>query len=112
MFGSFGMPELILAIFLVPLLISVALIWMLFRGQRRIARESGYPSLGSYLRATPQTDKEKRAAIDLALKGIVVCMLGLLFPPALLIGLFPMFYGVRKIVYASLGLGLLDDAAR
>ena len=112
MFGPIGVPEMILAIFLVPLVISVVLIWMLFRGQRRIARESGYPSLGSYLRATPQTDKEKRAAIDLALKGIVVCMLGLLFPPALLIGLFPMFYGVRKIVYASLGLGLMDDAAR
>jgi hypothetical protein len=111
-FGPIGVPELILGIFLIPIVISAVLIWMLFRGQKRMARESGYPSLGAYLRATPQTDKEKRAAIDLALKGIVVCMLGLLFPPALLIGLFPMFYGVRKIVYAALGLGLLDDGAR
>jgi hypothetical protein len=33
-------------------------------------------------------------------------------PPLLLVGLFPLFYGVRKIIYASMGLGLLDDARR
>jgi hypothetical protein len=33
-------------------------------------------------------------------------------PPVLLIGLFPMFYGARKIAYASMGLGLVDDASR
>jgi hypothetical protein len=33
-------------------------------------------------------------------------------PPVLLIGLFPLFYGVRKIVYASMGLGLVDDPRR
>jgi hypothetical protein len=82
---------------------------LLFRGRLRIAREAGYPSLAAYLRAAPQTDDEKRDAADLALKGLVLCLLGLLFPPLLLFGLVPFFYGTRKVVYASMGLGLGDD---
>jgi hypothetical protein len=70
------------------------------------------PSLSAYLKAVPQTDHEKQAAVDLALKGVVICLLGLMVPPLLLVGLFPLFYGVRKIIYASMGLGLLDDARR
>ena len=53
-----------------------------------------------------------RAAVDLALKGLVICLLGLIMPPVLLMGLFPLFYGARKIAYASMGLGLVDDARR
>ena len=30
----------------------------------------------------------------------------------LLIGMFPLFYGARKIAYASMGLGLVDDARK
>ena len=112
MFGSVGVPELILGFFLIPVIAAAVLVWLLLRGQRRMAREFGYPSLSAYLRAAPQTDQEKRAAVDLALKGLVVCLLGLLMPPVLLIGLFPLFYGVRKIAYASMGLGLVDDARR
>jgi hypothetical protein len=85
---------------------------LLLRRQRRAAREAGFPSLGAYLRAAPRTDQEKRDATDLALKGMVLCLLGLLFPPLLLVGLFPLFYGARKVVYASMGLGLVDDAGR
>ena len=66
----------------------------------------------AYLRAAPQTDDEKRDAADLALKGLVLCLLGLLFPPLLLFGLIPFFYGARKVVYASMGLGLADDPDR
>ena len=115
MFGSLGFPELfpifmMLGIFLIPLVIAIVMVWLLFRGQRRLATAFGYPSLSAYLRAAPATDQEKRAAVDLALKGLVVCLLGLLMPPVLLIGLFPLFYGVRKIAYASMGLGLVDDA--
>jgi hypothetical protein len=103
-------------IFLVPLgalvLGTVALFVMLLRKMRRQAREFGYPSLGAYLRAAPRTDLEKQAATDLALKGLVVCLLGLIFPPLLVIGLFPFFYGARKVAYASMGLGLVDDASR
>lgn len=87
----------------------VALV-LLFRGLMRKAREGGYPSLAAYLRAAPQTDQEKRDAADLALKGLVICLLGVLFPPVLLFGLIPFFYGARKVVFASMGLGLADDA--
>jgi hypothetical protein len=36
-------------------------------------------------------------------------MLGLIFAPLVLVGLVPLFYGGRKLVYASMGLGLVDD---
>jgi len=98
--------------FLVPLIVGITMVWLLLRGQRHMARKLGYPSLSAYLRAAPQTDQEKRAAVDLALKGLVISLLGLLMPPVLLIGLFPLFYGVRKIAYASMGLGLVDDARK
>ena len=74
-------------------LIAVVLIVIVVRGQRRNARLAGYPSLSAYLRAAPRTDEERRNAVDLALKGLVICLLGLLVPPLLLIGLFPLFYG-------------------
>lgn len=114
--GFVGVPELlILAVFSGVLLAIGASVWFvvrLLRSQRRYAREAGFPSLSAYLQASPQTDQEKQAAVDLALKGVVICLLGLIVPPLLLIGLFPLFYGVRKIIYASMGLGLLDDARR
>jgi len=91
---------------------GVWLVVRLLRGEKRRAREAGFPSLSAYLKAAPQTDLEKQAAVDLALKGVVICLLGLMVPPLLLVGLFPLFYGVRKIIYASMGLGLLDDAQR
>jgi hypothetical protein len=75
----------------------------------RRARRLGYPSRGAYLRAAPRSDLEKRDAADLALKGLVVCVLGLIFPPFILIGLIPLFYGGRKLAYSSMGLGLVDD---
>jgi hypothetical protein len=90
------------------LLISFAV--MLWRRLRRQVLRLGYPSLGEYLRATPRSDEEKRDAVSLALKGLVICILGLVFPPLLLIGIFPLFYGTRKVAWASLGLGLIDDA--
>jgi hypothetical protein len=46
----------------------------------------------------------------MALKGLALCVLGLLFPPFVLAGLIPLFYGGRKMAYASMGLGLVDDA--
>lgn len=89
--------------------IVVWVIGSLVRGGQRKAREAGYPSLGAYLRAAPRTDSDKGDAADLFLKGVVICLLGLLFPPLLLIGLFPLFFGGRKLMYASMGLGLADD---
>ena len=94
---------------LVPAIVIIAVV-MVWRSYRRQAKQAGYASVGDYLRAAPRSDEEKRKAVDLALKGLVICLLGLLFPPLLLIGLFPFFHGSRKIVYASMGLGLVDDA--
>jgi hypothetical protein len=76
----------------------------------RRAKRLGYSSRRAYLRAAPHSDAEKRDAADLALKGLVFCLLGLLFSPLVLVGLIPLFYGARKLVYASMGLGLVDDA--
>jgi hypothetical protein len=69
----------------------------------------GYAGAGAYLRSTPRTDLEKREAVDMALKGLVVCMLGFLFPPLLLVGLVPFYYGSRKVCLAWLGLGLAEE---
>jgi hypothetical protein len=100
------------AVFLATIIGGVVIVTKLLRTQMRKARESGCPSLAAYLRAAPQTDEEKRDAADLALKGLIMCLLGLIFPPLLLVGLVPLFYGARKVVYASMGLGLLDDGER
>jgi hypothetical protein len=79
------------------------------RAWRRQARQAGYGTIGAYLRAVPRTDEEKRDAVDLALKGLLTCLVGLLLPPLLLIGAFPLYYGARKVLHASMGLGLIDD---
>lgn len=108
--GPIGRPELALLVLLFVLVAAGTFVYLLIRRQRRKARALGYPSLGAYLRAVPRTDEEKMDATDLALKGLVICFLGLLFPPVLLVGLFPLFFGARKVIYASMGLGLIDDA--
>jgi hypothetical protein len=102
-----GIPELVIifAIFF-PVPIGVAL--MVFSVNAR-TRRLNYPSVGAYLRAAPRSDAEKQDAADLVLKGLVFCLLGLLFPPFVLVGLVPLFYGGRKLLYASMGLGLVDD---
>ena len=96
----------------IALILVVGIAAMLLKRLRRKAVRLGYPSLRAYLRAAPCSDEEKRDAVDLALKGMVLCFCGLIFPPFLLIGLFPLFYGVRKTVWASMGLGLIDDASQ
>ena len=112
MLGMGFLPDLIFGSLLLAFLAAGVLVVRLLWRQQRKAREHGYPSMGAYLRAAPRTDDERREAADLALKGVVICLLGLIFPPVLLIGLFPFFYGARKLVYASMGLGLIDGADR
>ncbi|HEY7502324.1 MAG TPA: hypothetical protein VH740_27635 [Vicinamibacterales bacterium] len=99
----FGIPELLI---LVVLLAPASFVVQVMRRGKRL----GYPTVAAYLRAAPRSDAEKRDAVDLALKGLVFCMLGLLFAPLVLVGVAPLFYGGRKLVYASMGLGLVDDA--
>ena len=104
-----GVPELILIVglFVVPVLLVV--LFFGFSAQRR-AREFGYRSTREYLRAAPRSDAERRDAVDLALKGLVLTMLGIVISPLVFVGLIPLFYGGRKLMYASMGLGLVDDA--
>lgn len=102
-----GVPELLILgmVGIVPVTIVVFAVMI-----GRQAKKFGYESTRAYLRAAPGSDAEKRDAVDLALKGLACCVLGLLFPPFVLVGLIPLFYGGRKVVYASMGLGLVDDA--
>ena len=109
----FGVPELLvlgplLLFILVGPVLGVIVLYRLLTGRR--AKRLGYASTREYLRAAPRSDEEKRDAADLALRGVVLCLLGLLFAPFVLIGLIPLFYGARKLVYASMGLGLVDDS--
>ena len=84
---SLYVPELfILGVVLGPMLLFGVLI-------RRRTKRFGCASAGDYLRATPRSDAEKRDAADLALRGLVLCVLGLLFRPLILSGLVPLFYG-------------------
>ena len=101
-----GVPELFILVPLIVMAVGSAVIW---RSLRRRAQRLGYSSTGAYLRAAPRSDQEKRDAADLTLKGLVWCMLGLVFAPCVLVGLLPLFYGGRKLAWATMGLGLVDD---
>jgi hypothetical protein len=104
-----GIPELIILMFLgVPIVGAV----FYFSSLGRRARRLGYRSTFGYLRAIPQSDDEKQDAADLAAKGLLWCVLGVVFSPCVLIGLVPLYYGGRKLVSASMGLGLVDDGNR
>ena len=105
---SVGIPELIIIFFIVGFPLLFGLVPLAVMLPKR-ARRFGYSSLRAYLRAAPASDEEKRDAADLALKGLACCLLGILFPPLVLAGLIPLFYGGRKFLYASMGLGLIDD---
>ena len=97
--------------FVFPLLL-MTVFWLLFAHR---AKRFGYRSTGAYLRAAPRSDAEKRDAVDLGLKGIVLFLLAAFFMPVVgpfvvFTALVPIFYGARKVAYAWMGLGLVDDA--
>lgn len=81
----------------------------LYKTYQRRAKAKGHADLITWLKAIPVTDQDKQDAVDLSLKGGVACLLGLVFPPLLVIGVIPLFYGLRKLIYAALGLGLISD---
>jgi hypothetical protein len=89
-----------IAVFLVPILV-----W------RSRVRRRGYPGLRAYLRELPHTDAETLDAVELTLKGAVLCVLGLLFPPLVLFGAVPLYYGARKWASAALGIKGAGDTA-
>jgi hypothetical protein len=109
--GPIGVPELLLLGYFVTYAILAVVIGLGLSGlvSGRRARRLGYASTRAYLRAIPGSDQERRDAADLTLRGLAFCILGLLFSPFVLVGLLPLLYGGRKVLYASMGLGLLDD---
>ena len=88
---------------------ALAFVFLVVRKLRQNAVAGGYPSVRAYLRAVPRNDEEKRQAVDLALKGVVLCGLGLFFPPMILIGVLPFYYGSRKLILVWLGLDILAE---
>ena len=106
-FSFVGLSELFILVPLLAIFGAIARFWV---SAGRRATRFGYASTGEYLRSPARSDEEKRDAADLAMKGLVFCVLGMMFSPFVLVGLVPLFYGGRKLVYASMGLGLVDDA--
>ena len=105
-----GAAELIIvSMFLLVPIAVVALTYFSLGGR---AKRLGYESMRAYLRAVPRSDEERRDAADVAVRGLVLCMLGVLIAPIVLIGIVPLFYGARKLAYASMGLGLDDVEPR
>ena len=105
-----SIPDLLFfGVIVLAAVVPIAIVVLVALLKRRATR-FGYTSVGAYLQAVPRSDAEKRDAADLVLRGIVFCVLGVLFAPFVLVGLVPLFYGGRKLVYASMGLGLVDDA--
>ena len=103
---GWGVVELFLIGPLIVVVVAVVLFLVQFA---RRARGFGYESTSAYLRAVPRSDPEKRDAVDLLLKGLVISVLGTVHPFFFLAGLVPAFYGARKVTFAVLGLGLVDD---
>jgi hypothetical protein len=79
------------------LAILLVVVWLFLRNIRSKAKQMEYTSLRSYLQAIPRNDFEKLDAVELAVKGVALCLLGLLFPPLVILGLVPLFYGCRKV---------------
>ena len=101
--------SLVLMAVLGALGVSAAIVIFVVRRLRRNAVAAGYPGVGAYLRAVPRNDEEKRQAVDLALKGVILCGLGLFFPPMILVGVVPFYYGSRKLILVWLGLDILAE---
>jgi hypothetical protein len=94
----------------VPLLIMPVVIAMVcYFAWRERLRKRGYSKLKTYLYELPKTDEQKLDAIELAIKGAVLCILGHLFPLFLLIGLIPLYYGARKLAAIQWGLAKAAD---
>lgn len=99
---------ILLILFIFTAVISAA-IWIARVILLKRARAVGYDAVGAYLRAVPGTDPQKSDAVDLALKGAVITLLGVIFAPLIIVGLIPLYYGLRKITMTLMGLGLTDS---
>ena len=89
-------PFLIAVLYFSMLMAIITVFFLFFRGVRRRAKQMGYANCRSYLRAIPKNDVEKQDAVSMAAKGMAICVLGVIFPPIIILGLIPLYYGVRK----------------
>jgi hypothetical protein len=101
-----GFGELLIVALPLALVLGVS-VWL---GRR--ARRAGYAKTLAYLRAAPRTDQEKRDAVELALQGLVLCLLGVVVSPLVFVGIAPLYFGARKVALAWLGLELADPPAQ
>ena len=104
-----GISGVVLVLFVFTAAVA-GVIWVGWLILSKRARGVGYDAVGPYLRAVPGDDAQKLDALDLALKGVVVTLLGVLFAPLLIVGLIPLFYGLRKITMTLMGLGLTGSS--
>jgi len=104
-----GIASLLTLIILLVVVATIIALAVAVRGLHRRARRGGFGSIGAYLRAVPRSDEEKQDAVDLSLKGLALCLAGLVLPPLVLVGIFPLYYGLRKVINASMGFGIVDD---
>ena len=84
-------------------LIGVAF-WLARMRVMKRARAEGYDSVRQYLYAIPTSDEQRFDAVELALKGLVITFLGVLFAPLMFVGLIPTYYGFRKVILCYIAL--------
>ena len=81
---------------------EVAVVWLvalgsfLVLGVLIVVAYRSYRGRRHLLREIPVTDREKTEAVELTLRGLMFCVLGLLFPPLVLLGLGPLYYGLAR----------------
>ena len=95
-------------VFLLLVANVVTLVW-LFLWRRRIVR-AGYRGAFAYLRGLPRTDSEKRDALDLVMRGIVMLIPGWAVWSLGIAGLFSLYYGIRKLLMLWMGLELPEES--
>ena len=99
----------VVALFLAVAVSFFVVAVIIIRRLKAKAVAAGYSGVHEYLRAAPRNDEEKMEAVDMVLKGAVLFITGLIFPPLILLGLFPFYYGTRKLCLTSFGLGPMEN---
>lgn len=93
------------------LLLFGILVWSLaaVARTRRRAREAGYSGIHEFMMAVPRNEQEKREAVNMAFRGLALCLVGIVLTPLLLLGVPPLYYGGRKVALSLMGTDLLAD---
>jgi hypothetical protein len=101
-------------VFVVLFLMAAVILLVVWVGRTILARKArgfDFETVRSYLSAVPQTEAQMLDATDLALKGLVMTVLGILFAPLMFVGLLPLYYGFRKLILVQMNVALTDSEA-